>query len=213
MLKKLQSLKAKKGFTLVELIVVIAIIAVLAAILVPTMLGYVTSSRVTSADSTAASLKDTIGNAMVETDTKGFKVPRSGSITVTLGGTSADPTVAMKNSADSDASYPELITAIEDKIKNDYNFTKDFTAVVYLKDGKVVGCAYCADKGAKVDSILESDFTNGSTSKWNTDTDGIMDDFVVGTSPKLTKSDGTGGTGGTGGAGGTGGTGGAGGAE
>lgn len=191
MLKKLQSLKAKKGFTLVELIVVIAIIAVLAAILVPTMLGYVTSSRVTSADSTAASLKDTIGNAMVETDTKGFKVPRSGSSTVTLGGTSASPTVEGTGVT----SYSEFKTAIEDKIKNDYNFTKAFTAVVYLKDGKVVGCAYCADASADVDSILESDFTAGSTSKWDTDTDGIMDDCVVGTSPKLAKSGDAGGAG------------------
>lgn len=34
MIKKLQALRAKKGFTLVELIVVIAIIGVLAAILI-----------------------------------------------------------------------------------------------------------------------------------------------------------------------------------
>jgi type IV pilus assembly protein PilA len=44
-LKKLQAMKAKKGFTLVELIVVIAIIAILAARLIPMLVNHVRASR------------------------------------------------------------------------------------------------------------------------------------------------------------------------
>lgn len=64
----------KKGFTLIELIVVIAIIGVLAAILVPTMLGYVRKSKLSSANTTASSVYKAINSALTELDEEGVDV-------------------------------------------------------------------------------------------------------------------------------------------
>lgn len=67
----------KKGFTLIELIVVIAIIGVLAAILVPSMLGYVTKSKIQGANSTASTLAKAANSAVTDLDEED-KVPADG---------------------------------------------------------------------------------------------------------------------------------------
>ena len=60
MIKVIQKSKNKKGFTLIELVVVIAILAILAAIAVPQLLGFQERARQTADQQTAAEVKNAV---------------------------------------------------------------------------------------------------------------------------------------------------------
>ncbi len=215
MIKFFQKLKAKKGFTLVELIVVIAIIGVLAAILVPTMLGYVTSSRVTSADTTASKIEDGIDTFLTTADVAGYGMKQSnGAMTAITGEVDANGSWSLSNidvdafkdggtmawaatgtgtSTDNKTSAGDASQLLAIELAKLFPDVKSVCFEAYLVAGDCAAVWYTADTATAQNVASLSGHIDDATGKWSAvnfewdgETAGVSSEgYIVGTSPKL----------------------------
>ncbi len=160
MLNKIRRLKEKKGFTLVELIVVIAIVAILTAVIVPLVSRYTTQAAYTSIQSGASAL-EIMMNAGVNAYCMNGGQPFPGKLIIGTADSAGTPIAANVNVYEADGttltgdadSVAKLKESIEQGLINRLAPNSGF--VVAVKNGGVSGVIYNPD-GAVADQCTLS---------------------------------------------------------
>lgn len=128
--------KNRKGFSLVELIVVLVIMAILAAALVPSLIGYIRQTKYSNVQNEAAS--------------SAYADPNHSYSYETNAGASLQFNVDMTGTA---ATTGDLLTAIKDMAEVDGTITS-----VTISNGQVTDLSY-TNKDSSIDAVYDKDST------------------------------------------------------
>ncbi len=163
MLNKIRKLRAKKGFTLVELIVVIAIIAILTAVLVPLVGNYVQQAAYATLMDAAQTISNSGNNALANYSATG-KVSKAKAIT----GTKSGGKLIVKVTGGKDEEQKAIIEEMENILEA--TLPSKCAFYIAVDNGAVEGVVYVNDsdeiaegetKGAGISGKDFFDNTNG----------------------------------------------------
>lgn len=150
MLNKIRKLQNKKGFTLVELIVVIAIIAILTAVIVPLVGRYSAQATYTTLQDGAQTISTNVATCLSDATKNGTVLKLNGVTGTKASGTLTITLYDATNTAVTPAAGSQeakLVTAIQESlgtaVDNGGSFTAKFKknaveAVIYRKSGDSV---------------------------------------------------------------------------
>lgn len=172
MIKAIQKIKNKKGFTLVELIVVIAIIAILTAVIVPLVSRYTAQAQYTTLQNNAATISSSANTVFADanqtgvvtiTDLVGEKTS-AGTLTIYIGTNKSGTAISTDTAGTSDGvnekATRKLWTSLNSTLPNGCSF------YIKAKSAAVEGVIYSTTTNAwEVASIAKKgDYENAYAS-------------------------------------------------
>ena len=206
----MKKVRGRRGFTLVELIVVIAIIALIAAILVPVMLGMVTRAKISSMNSTASEIRKCMNIFLLESGGTGYGLNSLSEVkfNITIGrnnnavtwncactgscsgedgvtwGTPASY-VPSQDVSNTTSGETMLCAALHNKFAQ----LDNCSIVIVLANGRCTFVAYTSDLSTVIPESEYPAINNGApdaTFAWDGNTAGISPSgYVIGTSPPV----------------------------